>query len=52
MSSSTLSKKGPLLRCLYVQVIICIALGVVLGRFYPTVGADMKPLGDGSASGE
>ncbi len=31
---------------LYVQVLIAIALGVALGHFYPSAGADMKPLGD------
>jgi Na+/H+-dicarboxylate symporter len=34
------------LRPLYVQVLIAIALGVLLGHFYPSVGVDMKPLGD------
>ena len=28
------------------QVLIAIALGVTLGHFYPSAGADMKPLGD------
>lgn len=37
----------PLLRRLYVQVLIGILLGVALGHFYPTIGTDMKPLGDG-----
>jgi aerobic C4-dicarboxylate transport protein len=32
---------------LYVQVLIGIAAGVALGAFYPTLGAQMKPLGDG-----
>jgi aerobic C4-dicarboxylate transport protein len=39
--------KTPLLRRLYVQVLIGIALGILLGHFWPTAGADMKPLGDG-----
>ena len=39
--------KVPLLRRLYVQVLIGLVAGVALGHFYPTVGADMKPLGDG-----
>jgi Na+/H+-dicarboxylate symporter len=39
--------KKPLLHRLYVQVLIGIALGVALGHFWPTLGADMKPLGDG-----
>jgi aerobic C4-dicarboxylate transport protein len=32
---------------LYVQVLIGIILGAGIGHFYPTIGADMKPLGDG-----
>jgi aerobic C4-dicarboxylate transport protein len=38
--------KQPLYRRLYVQVVAAIALGVVFGHFYPSLGADMKPLGD------
>jgi len=32
---------------LYVQVLFAIICGVLLGYFYPNVGASMKPLGDG-----
>ena len=39
--------KVPVLRRLYVQVLIGITLGVAFGHFYPTLGTDMKPLGDG-----
>jgi aerobic C4-dicarboxylate transport protein len=35
-----------LLRSLYFQVLIAIALGVLLGALYPHTGAAMKPLGD------
>jgi aerobic C4-dicarboxylate transport protein len=38
---------GGLLRSLYVQVLIGIAVGVILGAVYPSAGAAMKPLGDG-----
>ncbi|WP_060512957.1 dicarboxylate/amino acid:cation symporter [Pseudomonas sp. NBRC 111124] len=31
---------------LYVQVLIGVSLGIVLGVFWPEVGTDMKPLGD------
>src|SRR3954452_11064337 len=34
-------------RSLYFQVIVAITLGVILGAFYPSTGAAMKPLGDG-----
>ena len=32
---------------LYVQVLIAIAIGVLLGQFRPALGEQMKPLGDG-----
>ena len=44
---STPAGKVPVLRRLYVQVLIGIALGIVFGHFWPSLGADMKPLGDG-----
>ncbi|HSI42167.1 MAG TPA: dicarboxylate/amino acid:cation symporter [Xanthobacteraceae bacterium] len=31
---------------LYFQVLLAIAAGIALGHYYPSVGADMKPLGD------
>ncbi len=34
-------------KVLYVQVLAAIALGVLLGFFWPDLGAKMKPLGDG-----
>lgn len=34
-------------KSLYLQVLVAIAVGVLLGHFYPALGADMKPLGDG-----
>jgi len=39
--------KVPVLRRLYVQVLIGISLGIAFGHFYPSLGTDMKPLGDG-----
>jgi aerobic C4-dicarboxylate transport protein len=36
----------PLYKSLYFQVITAIAIGVLLGHFYPETGAAMKPLGD------
>src|ERR1700680_2460302 len=35
-----------LLRSLYFQVILAIALGILLGALYPQTGAAMKPFGD------
>ena len=39
--------KLPFYRSLYLQVICAVVIGVALGHFYPAVGAEMKPLGDG-----
>ena len=43
----TLEPKPPLYRSLYFQVICAVAAGVLLGHFYPALGSEMKPLGDG-----
>jgi aerobic C4-dicarboxylate transport protein len=32
---------------LYIQVLIAIALGILLGHFFPKIAIPMKPLGDG-----
>jgi aerobic C4-dicarboxylate transport protein len=32
---------------LYVQVLTAIALGIALGHYYPDIGTQLKPLGDG-----
>ncbi|WP_413736267.1 dicarboxylate/amino acid:cation symporter [Sodalis sp. RH21] len=34
-------------KSLYLQVLVAIAAGILLGHFYPELGAQMKPLGDG-----
>src|SRR5262245_39113232 len=39
--------KTPLYRVLYVQVLIAIAIGVLLGHFWPALALQMKPFGDG-----
>ncbi|WP_435528480.1 dicarboxylate/amino acid:cation symporter [Mesorhizobium shangrilense] len=38
--------KVPFYRHLYVQVLTAIAAGILLGHYYPDIGASMKPLGD------
>ncbi|MEJ1168928.1 dicarboxylate/amino acid:cation symporter [Variovorax sp. CCNWLW235] len=43
----TPTRKLPLYRSLYVQVITAVVIGVLLGHFYPATGEAMKPLGDG-----
>jgi aerobic C4-dicarboxylate transport protein len=39
--------RKPFYKSLYLQVIVAIVIGVVLGHFWPQTGAAMKPLGDG-----
>ncbi|WP_118985840.1 dicarboxylate/amino acid:cation symporter [Photorhabdus sp. CRCIA-P01] len=39
--------KKNLLKSLYFQVLLAITIGILLGHFYPQLGAEMKPLGDG-----
>ena len=42
--------KKPFYKVLYVQVLAAIVIGVLLGFFFPDIGASMKPLGDGFIS--
>ncbi|MER2371709.1 dicarboxylate/amino acid:cation symporter [Photorhabdus laumondii] len=39
--------KKNLLKSLYFQVLLAITIGILLGYFYPELGTEMKPLGDG-----
>ncbi|MFZ1181735.1 MAG: dicarboxylate/amino acid:cation symporter [Herbaspirillum sp.] len=39
--------KTPFYKSLYFQVLMAIAIGVLLGHFYPHAGEAMKPFGDG-----
>src|SRR5437016_9279323 len=41
------TRHQPWYRVLYVQVLIAIALGILIGHFYPDFGKELKPLGDG-----
>lgn len=43
---NTLPKKQRWYQILYIQVIIAIILGILLGYFWPNIGQSMKPLGD------
>jgi len=42
-----MTARRPWYSILYVQVLIAIAIGIVLGHFFPKTGVAMKPLGDG-----
>jgi aerobic C4-dicarboxylate transport protein len=35
---------------LYVQVLLAIAVGILIGHFFPEIGVGFKPLGDGFIS--
>lgn len=45
-AESVNAHSGKWYRHLYVQVLAAIACGVLLGHFHPTLGEQMKPLGD------
>ncbi|MHA6766451.1 dicarboxylate/amino acid:cation symporter [Sphingobium ummariense] len=40
------AQRLPLYRQLYVQVLVAIALGVLIGHFFPSAGVQLKPLGE------
>jgi aerobic C4-dicarboxylate transport protein len=42
-----MTARRPWYAILYVQVLIAIAVGILLGHFFPKAGVAMKPLGDG-----
>jgi aerobic C4-dicarboxylate transport protein len=42
--------RRPWYTVLYVQVLIAIALGVLIGHYFPSTGVALKPLGDGFIS--
>ncbi len=44
-------KKPPIYKILYFQVLTAVVIGVLLGHFYPSLGAEMKPLGDAFIKG-
>jgi aerobic C4-dicarboxylate transport protein len=39
--------RRPWYSVLYVQVLLAIALGIFIGHFFPKIGVDLKPVGDG-----
>ncbi len=44
-------KKPPIYKILYFQVLTAVVIGVLLGHFYPSLGTEMKPLGDAFIKG-
>jgi aerobic C4-dicarboxylate transport protein len=47
MTTNRPAPKRPIYKSLYAQVLTAVVLGVLLGHFYPQLGEQMKPLGDG-----
>ncbi|MER8444783.1 dicarboxylate/amino acid:cation symporter [Mesorhizobium sp. M1066] len=45
-SGALAAQRKPFYAQLYVQVLVAITVGILLGHFYPSVGESMKPLGD------
>ncbi|MBQ0707272.1 MULTISPECIES: dicarboxylate/amino acid:cation symporter [unclassified Ochrobactrum] len=47
-TGAAVSPRGriPFYKHLYVQVLVAIAAGILLGHFYPELGTQLKPLGD------
>jgi aerobic C4-dicarboxylate transport protein len=41
------ASRRPWYKVLYIQVLIAIAIGILIGHFYPDLGKALKPLGDG-----
>jgi len=49
-SSTPSQPNSPWYTILYVQVLIAIAIGILIGHFFPDAGKALKPLGDGFIS--
>src|SRR3989440_8173526 len=46
-TATAAAPRKPFYTHLYIQVLTAIAIGILLGHFYPSLGEQMKPLGDG-----
>ena len=42
-----INQKRPWYGILYVQVLVAMGLGILVGYFFPQLGVSLKPLGDG-----
>src|SRR3984893_18842835 len=47
MTTVTSPEKQKFYKTLHFQVLVAIIAGIILGQFYPKLGEQMKPLGDG-----
>jgi aerobic C4-dicarboxylate transport protein len=46
MAEAAVDKRQPWYSVLYIQVLIAIVIGILLGHFWPALATQMKPLGD------
>jgi aerobic C4-dicarboxylate transport protein len=46
LAAKSAAEKTPLYQKLYVQVLVAVALGAILGHFYPDLSVHLKPYGD------
>ncbi|NBU68653.1 MAG: dicarboxylate/amino acid:cation symporter [Verrucomicrobia bacterium] len=46
METASVSVRTPWYRILYVQVLLAVAAGILVGYFFPGLGKSLKPLGD------
>lgn len=44
---TTVPAKKPLYKSLFFQLLVAVVLGIVIGHFWPNLGATLRPLGDG-----
>jgi len=49
-ASTITAPRRPWYTILYVQVLIAIAVGILIGHYFPNTGVALKPLGDGFIS--
>jgi aerobic C4-dicarboxylate transport protein len=47
LAEAAVVPRRPWYTVLYIQVLIAIAIGILLGHFYPSLGRQMRPFGDG-----
>ena len=50
MADAVTKPHRPWYTVLYIQVLIAIAIGILIGHFWPDLGKALKPLGDGFIS--
>jgi len=43
----TNESRTPWYRVIYIQVLLAVGLGIVIGHFFPNLGKSLKPFGDG-----